>query len=269
MFVWYSQDCTCTPVVITFGSRAQSFSGVGVVVGITDIILLLSVATTAPAPFNTMARSKSSKSSGTCCNLVMALLTLWSIVSLIVIVVWATSPHMKGVALCKVAQQALTEKMEGAKVVWEKEKQALLEAIRLSQENQTTLQQEMEVVAERLRETNVSLSLSLQENAMLHENETALRNAICLHRETQRNLSLDLNLFEWLQFNFTQAVHQSHSCSASCDASNSQEVAAMSQMKACESSKHYLRTQMERRGCKINGNSPQESLLFIAHTYYD
>ncbi|XP_041753033.1 uncharacterized protein LOC121581607 [Coregonus clupeaformis] len=206
-----------------------------------------------------MARSKSSKSSGTCCNLVMALLTLWSIVSLIVIVVWATSPHMKGVALCKVAQQALTEKMEGAKVVWEKEKQALLEAIRLSQENQTTLQQEMEVVAERLRETNVSLSLSLQENAMLHENETALRNAICLHRETQRNLSLDLSLqrdlFEWLQFNFTQAVHQSHSCSASCDASNSQEVAAMSQMKACESNKHYLRTQMERRGCKINGLS--------------
>lgn len=50
--------------------------------------------------------------------------------------------------------------------------------------------------------------------------------------------------FEWLRFNFTQAVHQSHSCSASCDASNSQAVAAMSQMQACESSKHYMMTQM-------------------------
>nr|XP_046215374.1 uncharacterized protein LOC124041624 isoform X1 [Oncorhynchus gorbuscha] len=208
------------------------------------------------APFKTMARSKSS---GTCCNLVMALLTLWSMVSLIVIVVWATSPHMKGVAQCNVAQQSLTEKMEGAKVVWEKEKQALLESVRLSQENQTTLQQEMEVVAERLRENYVSLSLSLQENAMLHANETAQRSAIFLHRDTQRNMSLDLSLqrehFEWLRFNFTQAVHQSHSCSASCDASNSQAVAAMSQMKACESSKHYMMTQMERRGCKINGLS--------------
>ncbi|XP_014047424.1 uncharacterized protein isoform X2 [Salmo salar] len=223
------------------------------------MIFVIPSATTAPAPFNTMARSKSSKSSGTCCNLVMALLTLWSMVSLIVIVVWATSPHMKGLAQCNVAQQSLTEKMEGAKVVWEKEKQALLESIRLSQENQTTLQQEMEVVTERLRENSVSLSLSLQENAMLHVNETALRNAIFLHRETQRNMSLDLSLqrehFEWLQFNFTQAVHQSHSCSASCDASNSQAVAAMSQMKACESSKHYMMTQMERRGCKTNGLS--------------
>lgn len=60
--------------------------------------------------------------------------------------------------------------MEGAKVVWEKEKQALLESIRLSQENQTTLQQEMEVVTERLRENSVSLSLSLQENVSVASN---------------------------------------------------------------------------------------------------
>lgn len=70
------------------------------------MIFVIPSATT--APFNTMARSKSSKSSGTCCNLVMALLTLWSMVSLIVIVVWATSPHMKGVAQCNVAQQVWT-----------------------------------------------------------------------------------------------------------------------------------------------------------------
>lgn len=73
-----------------------------------DMIFVIPSATTAPAPFNTMARSKSSKSSGTCCNLVMALLTLWSMVSLIVIVVWATSPHMKGLAQCNVAQQVWT-----------------------------------------------------------------------------------------------------------------------------------------------------------------
>lgn len=60
--------------------------------------------------------------------------------------------------------------MEGAKVVWEKEKQALLESVRLSQENQTTLQREMEVVAERLRENYVSLSLSLQENVSVASN---------------------------------------------------------------------------------------------------
>ncbi|XP_010889621.2 uncharacterized protein LOC105022675 [Esox lucius] len=211
--------------------------------------------TTAPVPFNTMGPSKSSRSSGNCRKLVIAILILWSLVSLIVIIVWATSTHIYGVAQCKLAQQALTDKIEGAKVMWEKDQKFLQEVIWLSQENQTALKQEMEDVAERLRETNVSLSLSLQENAMLLENETALRNYVGLQRNTQIHLSLVLGLHrdkvERLQFNLTQTLYQSRSCSASSDASKSQKVAAMSQRKACESSKQYLLTDMKRRGCQI------------------
>ncbi|KAL0966524.1 hypothetical protein UPYG_G00296310 [Umbra pygmaea] len=236
------------------------------------MIFVIPSATTAAASFVTMARSKSSKSSGNFCNLVIAVLTLWFLVSLIVIVLWAKSSHSNGAAQCKIAQQALEEEIEEANVLWEKDQQYLEEVMRLSQENQTSLKKELEEAADRLAETNVFLSICLEVNGMLRKNETALRNVIDLHRETQINLSLALSQqrdhVEVLQLNFTLAVYQSHSCFASCDASNSQTMSARSQMKACESSKQYLITKIERRGCKLDeGNCDRVETKRVATKY--
>lgn len=92
----------------------------------------------------------------------MALLALWSMVSLIVIVVWATWPPLAGVTQCRAAQQALIEKMEGAKVMKEKEQEVLKSALKLSLENQTKMQEELGSLLESHRKTNASLTESLR-----------------------------------------------------------------------------------------------------------
>lgn len=52
--------------------------------------------------------------------------------------------------------------MEGAKVIKEKEQDALKSALELSSKNQTRLREELESILERQRETNASLTESLQ-----------------------------------------------------------------------------------------------------------
>lgn len=52
--------------------------------------------------------------------------------------------------------------MEGAKVIKEKEQDALKSALDLSSKNQTRLREELESILERQRETNASLTESLQ-----------------------------------------------------------------------------------------------------------
>lgn len=92
----------------------------------------------------------------------MALLALWSVVSLIVIVVWATWPPLAGVTQCRAAQQALIEKMEGAKVMTEKAQEVLKSTLKLSLENQTKLEEELECLLKSQKETNASLTESLR-----------------------------------------------------------------------------------------------------------
>lgn len=105
-----------------------------------------------------------SKSSQKVKNVVIALLALWSIISLIVIVVWATSPDMKGAAQCRAELQEVTEKMEGAKVVYNKNKEALERMV--LEERRKTDQQRAEnlVLLGQLNTTNVTLEECRQEN---------------------------------------------------------------------------------------------------------
>lgn len=106
----------------------------------------------------------SSKSSQTTRNVLIACLTLWSIISLIIIVVWATSPDMKGASQCRQELQALNEKLEGAKVMWNKDRRALEALVRQGWDNQTVLQGQIDDYKERLRQINVSLDDCRQEN---------------------------------------------------------------------------------------------------------
>lgn len=104
-----------------------------------------------------------SKSSQKVKNVVLALLALWSIISLVVIVVWATSPDLKSSAQCRAELQDLTEKLEGAKVVWNKNKQALEELVEAEREKQEQQRAEILLLLGSLNATNVTLEECLQE----------------------------------------------------------------------------------------------------------
>lgn len=93
----------------------------------------------------------------------LALLALWSIISLVIIVVWATSPDLKSSAQCRAELQDLTEKLEGAKVVWNKNKQALEELVEAEREKQERQRAEILLLLGRLNATNVTLEECLQE----------------------------------------------------------------------------------------------------------
>lgn len=100
-------------------------------------------------------------------NIVIAILTLWSIISLIIIVVWATSPDMKGSSQCRAELQELREKLEGAKVVWTKDRRALEDLVRQGWKNQSLLEKQIDKQKEQLRFLNLSLEASQQENVSL------------------------------------------------------------------------------------------------------
>lgn len=106
----------------------------------------------------------SSKSSQTAKNVVLALLALWSVISLIVIVVWATSPDLKSSAQCRHELQETTEKLEGAKVVYNKNKVALEELVEAAREEQERQREEILLLLGRLNATNITLEECRQEN---------------------------------------------------------------------------------------------------------
>lgn len=104
-----------------------------------------------------------SRSSQKAKNVVIALLTLWSIISLIVIVVWATSPDLKSSSRCRAELQDVTEKLEGAKVVWNKNKVALEEQVVAGREEQDRQRAEIVLLLGHLNATNHTLEECWQE----------------------------------------------------------------------------------------------------------
>ncbi len=106
----------------------------------------------------------SSKSSQTVKKVVIALLALWSIISLIVIVVWATSPDLKTSAQCRAELQEMTEKLEGRTVVWNKDRVALEEQVVSGKEKLALQSAEILLLKGRLSATNASLEECQQEN---------------------------------------------------------------------------------------------------------
>uniref|UniRef100_A0AAQ5X6N9 Uncharacterized protein n=1 Tax=Amphiprion ocellaris TaxID=80972 RepID=A0AAQ5X6N9_AMPOC len=187
----------------------------------------------------------SPKSSQTAKNLLIGVLTLWSIISLIVIVVWATSPDLKGSAQCRAELQEATEKLEGAKV-------ALEEMVEEEREKYARQQAEILVLLGHLNTTNATLEECRQENVVLNGNITVLQEDIEQLRQKEANLTAQISLqeehIEALEHNVTQAVHQTESCFSLKAAAHSQMVAAQTQTKACESNQQYLQKQLQK--CK-------------------
>lgn len=100
-------------------------------------------------------------------NGVLGLLALWAIISLVVIVVWATSPGLKGSAACRAELQEVTEKLEGAKVVWNKDKVALEELLEAERQQQEQQRAEISLLLLRLGAINSTLEERQQEQVRL------------------------------------------------------------------------------------------------------
>lgn len=219
-----------------------------------------------------MTRPKSYK---IICNIMIACLFLWSVSSLIMIVVWATSPDMNLDSQCRADLQNLTKKHEEARVLYAKNKQALEEMVEEGRTNQTQQLMKMERFLKRLGKTNVSLADCHQESVILGVNITVLEKEIEMYKEIEANLTSEITLrqehIKFLQDNLTQASHKWESCKALHSAAESQRIAAESQAKACESSKQYLQKQLQMCNVShhdepVNGRvvAPQSSILALS-----
>ncbi|XP_040040795.2 uncharacterized protein LOC120824205 [Gasterosteus aculeatus] len=193
-----------------------------------------------------------SKSSQMVKNVVLALLTLWSLISLVVIVVWATSPDLKGSAACRAELQEAKEKMEAAKVVWSKNKVALEEKLEVAREEQLHQSAEILRLVGRLDATNATLEECRQEKVVLNGNISVLHERVEQLRQTEANLTARIGLqeehIETLQQNLTQAGHRAESLSSLKAAAENHMQAAQSETSACNSRKEFLQKQLQK--CK-------------------
>uniref|UniRef100_H3CC27 Uncharacterized protein n=1 Tax=Tetraodon nigroviridis TaxID=99883 RepID=H3CC27_TETNG len=198
------------------------------------------------------------KSSEKVKNGVLGVLILWSIISLVVIVVWATSPGLKGSASCRAELQEVTEKLEEAKVKWTKDKVALEELLEAERQQQAQRRAEVALLLRRLSAANHTLEECRQEQVVLNRNITVLLETLEEFRQSEANLTAQLRLredqVELLQENVTQLLHQTESCFSLKVAAESQRLAAESQTRACQSSRHFLDKQLLR--CKNTSSSP-------------
>ncbi|CAM4732614.1 hypothetical protein PO909_020682 [Leuciscus waleckii] len=194
----------------------------------------------------------SSKSSQTTRNIVIALLALWSIISVIIIVVWATSPDMKGASQCRKEMQALTEKHEGAKVVWTKDRKALEDLVRQGWRNQTALHKQIDQYKEQIQSLNISLNASQSENVILNGSITILESKIEEYKLIEGNLTTEISLqkdhIEALEHNLTLKAQELASCEASRLASVQLQTVAERQTQVCETNKQNLQKQLKK--CK-------------------
>uniref|UniRef100_A0AAQ4R9F7 Uncharacterized protein n=1 Tax=Gasterosteus aculeatus aculeatus TaxID=481459 RepID=A0AAQ4R9F7_GASAC len=185
-----------------------------------------------------------SKSSQMVKNVVLALLTLWSLISLVVIVVWATSPDLKGSAACRAELQEAKEKMEAAKVVWSKNK--------VAREEQLHQSAEILRLVGRLGATNATLEECRQEKVVLNGNISVLHERVEQLRQTEANHTARIGLqeehIETLQQNLTQAGHRAESLSSLKAAAENHMQAAQSETSACNSRKEFLQKQLQK--CK-------------------
>ncbi|XP_008404574.1 uncharacterized protein LOC103463152 [Poecilia reticulata] len=201
-----------------------------------------------------------SKNSNNVQKVVMGLLALWSIVSIIIIVVWATSPDLKGSAQCRAELREATEKLEGAKVVFNKDRQALEEKTLKAVEEQERLKADILLLLGRLNAANVTLEECRLKNVVLAGNVTALLDDVWLLQQREANLTERLGLqeehIEALQQNLTQAFHEAESCFSLKTAAENQKSAAQSLTKVCESKRQYLEKQLQK--CKAaESETPQ------------
>lgn len=90
-------------------------------------------------------------------QVVLVLLLLWSVVSLVVIVVWSTSPDLKGVAHCRAQLAQRMEQQEATQERWSKDKEALEEKVLEQQQEMLRWEREMQLLLVHFNQTKEEL----------------------------------------------------------------------------------------------------------------
>ncbi|CAL8310270.1 unnamed protein product [Lota lota] len=187
-----------------------------------------------------------------CKTLLVALLVLWGIASLVIVGIWASQPKRTSASVCEERLQEVTEKLEGAKVVWGQNKVALEEMVEALRENQTRQQEQIQTLRARMALSTRSLEACHQEQEVLNGNITLMKQQLEEQKDKEANLTAHISLqreeMEVLQQNVTQASHLTASCLSLNAAAESQALAAHSQTSACQSRKQYLEKQLSK--CK-------------------
>ncbi|KAM8874553.1 uncharacterized protein AB9W97_015826 [Spinachia spinachia] len=183
-----------------------------------------------------------------CKNVALAVLSLWSLISLIVIVVWATSPDRKSSVTCRAELRDATEQMEGAKVVCAKNQVALEEQLEEARQELGHQSAEILLLLGRLNATNATLEECRQENVALNGNISVLHQRVEQLRQAEANLTARISLqeehIEVLQQNLTQASHRAESLSSLKAAAENHMQAAQSATRACRSSEEFLQKKL-------------------------
>lgn len=194
------------------------------------------------------------KSSGKCMKLVLTLLTLWSIASLITIVVWATAPDFKSASQCRAELKELTVQHEGSKVVCQKNQEALEEMVTKVREEQDALRAELMLMVIKLNATNATLDQCREDNLVLATNISVLQETVETLQQKQANLTTLLAIkeddIEALVQNLTVLELQTQTCYSLKEAAQAQSSASETQTRACQSQQQYLQRQLSK--CKVS-----------------
>ncbi|XP_077464123.1 uncharacterized protein LOC144079318 [Stigmatopora argus] len=194
----------------------------------------------------------------------LALLSLWSLVSLVVIVTWATSPDLQSSARCRQELRESRERSLGAQELWARDKEQLDEELRRSRQESERREAALQLMAQSLRHANLTLDDCRQRQVLLLANVSSLREEAELQLERHLNLSEELRRQEGhaeaLRHNLTQSRHLEEACSSLKAAADNQASAAQTQTRACRADRDYLRKQLvECQEAKSRAAPPPQS----------
>ncbi|XP_019711343.1 uncharacterized protein LOC109506808 [Hippocampus comes] len=198
----------------------------------------------------TAAAAAGSKSGGmgTGTKAALLALALWSLISLVVIVVWSTSPDLKSSARCRQDLRQSHEKILGAEALWARDKDELERRLAAAHERLERHEAALALLDGRLRLANRTLDACVAREAVLLANISVLREEAALLLQTQLNLTDQLQReedhAEALQHNLTQSDHRAAACSSLKAAADSLAAAAQTQTRACDADREFLRKQL-------------------------
>lgn len=190
----------------------------------------------------------------------LAVLSAWSLASLITIVVWSTSPDLKGATRCRSDLRQAAVELEGQRAVWGNERTQLEHQLEEERAEQGRLRQRAILLMEELERSNATLEECRKHTVLLLWNVSSLQDELELRQRQISNLTAHIAIqeerVEFLEHNATQALLAAASCERLREAAQHKEVAALKQTEACRVHQDFLQRQLVK--CKTpESQAPQ------------
>ncbi|XP_029943119.1 uncharacterized protein LOC115385282 [Salarias fasciatus] len=181
-------------------------------------------------------------------TLALAVLSAWSLASLITIVAWATSPDLKGAARCRGDLRAAAVQLEGQRAVWGGERSQLEGALQAEREARERAESRAAALTLGMERLNQSLEECRETEAALRQNVSLLLDEREQQRRQLANLSAHIaaqdELVAYLEHNATQALMAAAACERLRTAEQHQAAAARTQTEACRVHQDFLQRQL-------------------------